>query len=651
MARCFVTLLVAAATVLAQWDASRFAWYKPAATDFNSAGPIGNGRLGALVYGSAKEKIQLNENSVWNGLLTNRVNSKAKGALSSVRSQLMNGLISYANNNALPNVVGNPTSPQSYSVTAELEIDVGHKNTDSSYTRYVDTFTGSVWATYTYAGVNYTRKVVAGYPDQVLAMRYMAGIEGQLSATVDLVRNNQISKGSSITNNISVSGATTVNRFFDAESIYRYSDTNVCSTVASNRVNTASAVDGHTPLMNRVKLDLGISSNGNQPTDTRLSNYKSNPNADVQLPTPLFNFGHHHLIASSRDTGYTTNIEMNYWPAKPTNLAETHKALFDLLWTTKSRAEAMASDMYGCEGAVSHHNIDLWGDLAPTDNGTPHNLAYRPCLAVFTYHRALQFTENAFIINGGLSNNGVTAAIDISLQMDNNILWKAFQAIIETCSALSLFDSACTNTKSYITKLRPAGIGSYGQILEWRQKYGETEPGMRHFSPLFALHPDTQFAPLVNQTLANAASKLLENSMNHGSGDTGWSRAWAIALYARLFEGNSAWDKFNGPPMQIDGNFGFVSRITELLLQSHTNNIVHLLPALPSSIPTGSVTGLVACGGQLTSATIMSNLAKQLTISAQNGTTFNVNGATYTEPINTTQGSEYIVKVGIASGA
>jgi hypothetical protein len=156
MARFLVAILVAAATVSAQWDASRFAWYKSAATDFNSAGPIGNGRLGALVYGSAKEKIQLNENSVWNGLFTNRVNRKAKDALSSVRSQLMNGQISTANSNALSNMGGNPTSPQSYSVTAELDIDFGHQNTGSSYTRYVDTLTGTGWVTYSYNNVNYT---------------------------------------------------------------------------------------------------------------------------------------------------------------------------------------------------------------------------------------------------------------------------------------------------------------------------------------------------------------------------------------------------------------------------------------------------------------------------------------------------------------
>ena len=156
MAGVFAILLAVAVTVSAQWDASRFAWYTTAATDSHSAVPIGNGRLGAQVYGSAKERIQLNENSVWNGMFANRVNSKAKGVISSVRSQLVNGQISSANTNALPNMVGSPTSPQSYSVTAELDIDFGHKKTGTAYTRYVDTYTGTAWTTYTYEGVNYT---------------------------------------------------------------------------------------------------------------------------------------------------------------------------------------------------------------------------------------------------------------------------------------------------------------------------------------------------------------------------------------------------------------------------------------------------------------------------------------------------------------
>jgi hypothetical protein len=156
MIQILVTLLAAAATASAQWDASRYTWYTSAASDFNSAGPVGNGRLGALVYGTAKEKITLNENSVWNGLFTNRVNGNAKGVLSSVRSSLMNGQISNANSQALPNMQGNPTSPQSYGVLAELDIDFGHSNTGSSYTRYIDTYTGTAWVTYSYNGVNYT---------------------------------------------------------------------------------------------------------------------------------------------------------------------------------------------------------------------------------------------------------------------------------------------------------------------------------------------------------------------------------------------------------------------------------------------------------------------------------------------------------------
>ncbi|RHZ50238.1 hypothetical protein CDV55_102381 [Aspergillus turcosus] len=150
-------------------------------------------------------------------------------------------------------------------------------------------------------------------------------------------------------------------------------------------------------LSGRVKLDLGSSgSAGKQPTDIRLKNYKTDPNKDSELVTLMFTFGRHSLIASSRagsSSGlpanlqgiwnrdysppcggkYTVdlNLEMDYWHAQVTNLADTFETVTDLMDQVLPHGQDVAKEMYHCNtGYILHHNADFWGDAAPVDNGT-----------------------------------------------------------------------------------------------------------------------------------------------------------------------------------------------------------------------------------------------------------------------------------------
>lgn len=144
------------AAVKAQYDGSRFLWYQSAGTDFNSALPIGNGRLGALVYGSATEKVTLNENSIWSGPFQNRANGNSKGALAGIRSLLQNGDITGAGKSTLSNMAGNPTSPRQYNPLADLNVDFGHASGSiKSYTRWLDTYQGNTGVNYLYDNANY----------------------------------------------------------------------------------------------------------------------------------------------------------------------------------------------------------------------------------------------------------------------------------------------------------------------------------------------------------------------------------------------------------------------------------------------------------------------------------------------------------------
>ena len=150
---CSAQVVVEAATA---WDGSRFAWYaSDAGNDFKSALPIGNGRLGAAVFGTGVEKLVLNENSVWSGPWLDRANTKSKTAVPTIRQMLMSGDITGAGQSAMNNMAGNPTSPRAYNPLVNMNMDFGHGSGVSSYTRWLDTFQGTAGINYTYGGTNY----------------------------------------------------------------------------------------------------------------------------------------------------------------------------------------------------------------------------------------------------------------------------------------------------------------------------------------------------------------------------------------------------------------------------------------------------------------------------------------------------------------
>jgi alpha-L-fucosidase 2 len=168
-------------------------------------------------------------------------------------------------------------------------------------------------------------------------------------------------------------------------------------------------------------------------------------------------------------------------------------------------------------------------------------------------------------------------------------------------------------------------VGSRGNIQEWLYDWVETERTHRHISHLYGLHPSNQITRRGTPTLYEAARRTLEL---RGDDGTGWSLAWKINYWARMEDGARAHKLLRDlvrtdrlapnmfdlhPPFQIDGNFGATSGIAEMLLHSH-NGELHVLPALPTAWPAGSVSGLRGRGGHTVGITWTGGRADEFTI-------------------------------------